>query len=157
MKLTTAARANRIVAVLALAALALLSLAACASSEPQVIEREIIIREVEVVKEVEVEVQVVVTATPAPPPTAAPTPMPTSTRVPSPTPEPVKTSIEKPIHISRIITPTAIPTPAINDYYIILNQGPTSNGAGIASLYDKPSYIESGDVSNWFLRMKTFL
>ena len=144
MKLTTAARANRIIAVLALAALALLSLAACASPEPQVIEREVV-REVEVAKEVEVEVQVVVTATPAPQPTVAPSPVSTSTPVPSPTPEPVKTSVEKPIQISTIITPTAIPTPAINDYYVIINQGfRDDDGHGTISLYDEPSYIESG-------------
>ena len=146
MKPTTTTRANRIVAILALAALALLSLVACASPEPQVIEREIIVREVEVVKEVEVEVQVVVTATPAPQPTVAPTPIPTSTRVPSPTLEPTRANVEKPIDISTIITPTAMPTPAINDYYVIVNQGFRANdGHGLVSIYDEPSYIESGN------------
>ena len=157
MKPTTTTRANRIVAILALAALALLSLAACASPEPQIIEREIIIREVEVVKEVEVEVQVVVTATPATQPTAAPTPVHTSTPVPSPTPKPTRANVEKPIDISTIITPTAIPTPAINDYYVIINQGwNADDGHGLVSLYDEPNYIESGDGSEFDFNHEDF-
>ena len=149
MKPTTTTRANRIVAIIALAAIALLTLAACASPEPQVIEREIIVREVEVVKEVEV--QVVVTATPAPQPTVAPTPMPTNTPLPSPTPEtskPVAAPTPAPV-VRRAPTatpkPIPTPTPPINDYYVIINQGPTSNGKGIAAVYDKPHYIESED------------
>ena len=147
MKLTASTRAKNIVVVL-LAALALLTLAACASPEPQVIEREII-REVEVVKEVEVEVQVVVTATPAPQPTAAPTPMPTSTPAPSPTPEtsmPVAAAPTPAPVVLRPPTATPKPTYTIDDYYVIINQGSKANsGEGLISLYNRPRYIESGD------------
>ena len=105
----------------------------------------------EVVKEVEV--QVVVTATPAPQPTAAPTPIPTSAPMPSPTPEtskPASAPTPAPVML-RLPTATPKPTYTIDDYYVIINQGPASNdGKGLISLYDKPSHIESGDGREFF-------
>ena len=149
----TATAHAKTAAAIALAAIALLILAACASPEPQVIEREVV-REVEVVKEVEVEVQVVVTATPAPQPTAAPTPMPTNTPLPSPTPETTKpvTIVPTPAPVVlRLPTATSKPTYTIDDYYVIINQGPKSNnGAGLISLYDRPNLIESGNGHEFF-------
>ena len=152
----TATAHAKTVAAIALAALALLTLAACASPEPQVIEREVV-REVEVVKEVEV--QVVVTATPAPQPTVAPTPMPTNTPMPSPTPEttkPVAAPTPAPVGATstpgtapftrRLPTATPAPTYTIEDYYVIINQGTVSDdGSGRAAIYESPEHIESGN------------
>ena len=156
----TATAHAKTAAAIALAAIALLTLAACASPEPQVIEREII-REVEVVKEVEV--QVVVTATPAPQPTAAPTPMPTNTPMPSPSPEtsmPVAAAPTPAPVVRRAPTvppkPTPTPTLTIDDFYVIINQGPTSNGKGIAALYYDAHQIESGDGDEAHFRNEDF-
>ena len=145
MKLPTTAR----IAALLLAALALLSLAACATPEPQVIEREIIVREV--VKEVEVEVVKVVTATPAPQPTSTPAP----TVTPQPTPAPIATPAparaetrNAPAKPTSTPRPSATPTLTVDDFYVIINQGPSSSdGIGEASLYYNAQNIESGDGS----------
>ena len=150
MMFAPALRAKRAVAAILAAALPLLTIAAaCSTPEPQIIEREIIVREV--VKEVEV----VVTATPAPQPTATPMPTaaPSATPKPAPTPTPVPISketektVEKPTPIPvRVSTiPVATPTPPVNDYYVIINQGRRSDGHGIAVVYDKARHIESGN------------
>ena len=155
---TATARAKT-AAALTLAALALLTLAACASPEPQVIEREVV-REVEVVKEVEV--QVVVTATPVPQPTAAPTPVPTNTPLPSPTPETSRAAAAPtPAPIARRAPtappkPTPTPTLTIDDFYVIINQGPTSDGKGIAALYYDAHQIESGNGAEVHFRNEDF-
>ena len=146
MTLTFALRAKRAAAAILAAALPLLIIAAaCATPEPQIIEREIIVREV--VKEVEVEVVKVVTTTPAP----QPTPMPTAT--PKPTPAPTATSAParaktrtaaaKPTSTPK---PSATPTLTVDDFYVIINQGPSSSdGLGEASLYYNARSIESGN------------
>ena len=145
MMFAPALHAKRAAAAILAAALPLLIIAAaCATPEPQVIEREIIVREV--VKEVEV----VVTATPAPQPTS--TPIPTAAPTETPTPRATATSAParaetrnaaaKPTSTPR---PSATPTLTVDDFYVIINQGPTSNGRGIASLYESARHIESGD------------
>ena len=136
MKLPTTAR----IAALLFAALALFSLAACATPEPQIIEREIIVREV--VKEVEV----VVTATPAPQPT--PTPRPTATPKPAPTATSAPARAETrnaPAKPTSTPKPSVTPTLTVDDFYVIINQGPTSDGKGIAAKYSDPRTIESGN------------
>ena len=143
MLLASTLRAKRAAAAILAAALPLLIItAACATPEPQVIEREIIVREV--VKEVEV----VVTATPAPQPTA--TPIPTAT--PKPTPRATATSAParaetqntaaKPTSTPK---PSATPTLTIDDLYVIINQGRSSDGHGIAAFYYDAHDIESGN------------
>ena len=138
MKLPTTTR----IAALLFAALAPFSLTACATPEPQVIEREIIVREV--VKEVEV----VVTATPAP--------QPTSTPVPTATPKPAPTATSAPARAetrNAAANPTSTPKPSgtltltVDDFYVIINQGPTSDGEGMAFLYNNAREIESGIAS----------
>ena len=141
MTLAFALHAKRAAAILA-ATLPLLIIiaAACATPEPQVIEREII------VKEVEVEVVKVVTATPAP--------QPTSTPVPTATPKPAPTATSAPARAetrnaaanpTSTPKPSATPTLTVDDFYVIINQGPTSNGKGIVALYNLPQLIESGN------------
>ena len=145
MLLAFALHAKRAAAAILAAALALFSLAACATPEPQVIEREIIVREV--VKEVEVEVVKVVTATPAPQPT--PTPMPTATPTPratatsAPARAETRNAAAKPTSTPK---PSATPTLTVDDFYVIINQGhSSSDGFGAASLYYNAQNIESGD------------
>ena len=150
MTLAFALRATRAAAAILAAALPLLIMtaAACATPEPQVIEREIIVREV--VKEVEV----VVTATPAPQPTATPIPTPAPTATPKPL-APTATSAPARAETRKAAAkptstpkPSATPTLTIDDFYVIINQGPSSSdGFGEASLYHNAHSIESGDGS----------
>ena len=138
MKLPTTTR----IAALLLAALTPLSLAACATPEPQVIEREIIVREV--VKEVEVEV--VVTATPAPPPTPTPRPTATPTPAPTATSAPARAETRKAaVEHTSTPKPSGTPTLTVDDFYVIINQGRSSDGHGIAALYYDAQSIESGN------------
>ena len=133
MKLAATARVKRVAALL-FVTLALFSVAACGSSEPQVIEREVIVREVQVVvtatpaaqaveREVVVkEVQVVVTATPvaqaantsAPTHTAVATLPPIATSAPQPanTPMPTHTAVATvPATATPVPQPTNTPAP----------------------------------------------
>ena len=154
MMFAPALHAKRAAAAILAAALALLSLTACATPKPQVIEREIIVREV--VKEVEV----VVTATPAPQPT--PTPRPTATPKPTPhaatTPAPARAETRNaPAKPTSTPKPSATPTLTVDDFYVIINQGPTSDGEGVVSLYIDPLAIETGDGRENFFRNEDFL
>ena len=134
------------VAVLLPVALAVISLAACASPEPQVIEREVIVREIMVVtatpaSEPEVVVkegQVVVTATPETQP-SAPTQTTVAALPSTATPEPRPTNTPAP-------TATPTPTLSIDDQYVIINQGALADdGQGMLSIYDNAGDMESGD------------
>ena len=146
MMFAPALHAKRAAAAILAAALPLLVIAAaCATPEPQIIEREIIVREV--VKEVEV----VVTATPAPQPT--PTPIPTAAPITTPTPRATATSAPARAETQRTAAkptstpkPSATPTLTVDDFYVIINQGhSSSDGFGKASLYYNAQNIESGN------------
>ena len=102
--------------------LTLFATSACGSTEPEIIERTVVvevIREVEVTREVEVKVQeiveVVVTATPTPVPTATP-------------------------------LPVATATPEVNDYFVVLQTGATLND-DIGRVYFYASYPFAVNVS----------